>query len=89
MPTTRPRHVITETDEIAKALDQAAKRWPADRDSRTTLLRHLVDEGLRAVIDEQARKSAARRATVARTSGALSGAYGEDFLVELRREWPE
>src|ERR1019366_8168817 len=41
VPTTRPRHVITETDEIARAIDDAAKRWPEDRNSRARLLLHL------------------------------------------------
>lgn len=30
VPTTRRRHVITETDQMAQALDDAAARWPAD-----------------------------------------------------------
>ena len=28
VPTTRPRHQVTETDELAAALDEAAVRWP-------------------------------------------------------------
>ncbi|MDQ1744816.1 MAG: hypothetical protein QOE23_3155, partial [Pseudonocardiales bacterium] len=52
MPTTRPRHLITETDPVAKALDDAAKRWPEDRDSRAKLLLHLVEEGHHALIEE-------------------------------------
>jgi hypothetical protein len=28
MPTARPRHMITETDDITAALDAAARRWP-------------------------------------------------------------
>ncbi len=28
VPTTRPRHYVTETDELAAALDAAALRWP-------------------------------------------------------------
>ena len=27
VPTTRPRHAVTETDEIAEILDEAARRW--------------------------------------------------------------
>lgn len=30
-----------------------------------------------------------RRDAVARTSGALTGAYGPDYLTELRKDWPE
>ncbi len=28
MPTTRPRHPVTETDAIAEILDDAARKWP-------------------------------------------------------------
>lgn len=35
MITTRPRHTITTgTDHIAGMLDEAAERWPAERDER-------------------------------------------------------
>jgi hypothetical protein len=89
MPTTRPRHVITETEQIVRALDDAAKRWPADRDNRAKLLAHLVEEGHRAVVGELERDTSARRDAVARTSGALTGAYGDGYLADLREDWPE
>lgn len=88
MPTTRPRHVITETEQIARALDDAAKRWPGESDNRTALLRRLVDEGHRAVIEVQAKRQSHHRDAVARTSGALTGAYGPSYLKELREDWP-
>lgn len=28
MPTVRPRHAVTETEEIAQVLDEASRRWP-------------------------------------------------------------
>lgn len=89
MPTTRSRHVITETDQIVRALDDAARRWPADRGNRTKLLARLVEEGHRAVLRQRDRDAAARRAAVDRTSAALTGAYGEGYLAELREDWPE
>jgi hypothetical protein len=49
MPTTRPRLTITETDNIAAALDAAAARWP-DVSSRRELLLRLVEQG-REVIE--------------------------------------
>ncbi|MEP6462842.1 MAG: hypothetical protein ABJC62_05370 [Frankiaceae bacterium] len=88
MPTTRPRHLITETDEVARALDDAAKQWPTDR-SRAKLLLRLVEAGHRAVMDERAARVAERRAAIARTSGALTGAYGKNYLRDLREDWPE
>jgi hypothetical protein len=89
MPTTRPRHVITETDQIVRALDDAARRWPADRGNRTKLLARLVEEGHHAVLRQREHDAAARRAAVDRTSAALTGAYGDGYLAELREDWPE
>ena len=89
MPTTRPRHTITETDPIAHALDEAAKRWPEDSDNRTKLLLHLVDEGRRAVRQQRERAVAARREVILRTAGTLTGVYGENYLADLRKDRPE
>lgn len=89
MPTTRPRHVITETEDVARALDDAAKRWPEDRSSRKKLLLRLVREGHQVALVEQERQIAERREAVTRTSGALTGAYGDNYLAELREDWPE
>jgi hypothetical protein len=64
MPTTRPRHFVTETDDLAEALDEAARRWP--NLSRAQLLVRLALEGHRA---------ANRR----RTNGVVAGSrpYGQ------------
>ena len=89
MPTTRPRHVITETDDVARALDDAARRWPSERANRRKLLLRLMEEGHRAIGDHNESSGAARRAALARTSGALTGSYGADYLKDLRADWPE
>jgi len=88
MPTTRRRHLITETEQVALALDDAAKRWPAESGNRAKLLLHLVEEGHRAVVEHQESSLRERREAVARTSGALTGLYGTDYLDELRADWP-
>jgi hypothetical protein len=89
MPTTRRRHVITETDQIVRALDAAARRWPADSGNRAKLLARLVEEGHQAVVGQRERDANARRDAVARTSGVLTGVYGDGYLAELREDWPE
>ncbi|WP_145985226.1 hypothetical protein [Mycobacterium leprae] len=43
VPTTRPRYQVTETPQVAHALDQAAKRWPGE--PRSKLLRRLIEVG--------------------------------------------
>lgn len=87
MPTTRPRLVITETDEVAEALDAAAARWP-EVGSRRELLLLLVAQGRNAIEREQADDVELRRAAIRRTSGALTGAYEPEYLERLRDDWP-
>lgn len=89
MPTTRPRHLITESDELAAALDDAAQRWPEDRNSRAKLLVHLAEEGHRALIADTHHKRTQRLAAIRSTSGALTGTYGSRYLEQLREDWPE
>jgi hypothetical protein len=88
MPTTRPRHVITETDQVARALDDAAARWPEDHGSRAKLLLRLVEEGHRALVSRDVQRHAERRAAIERTSGVLNGVYEPDYLHQLREDWP-
>jgi hypothetical protein len=90
VPTDRPRQTITETDEIARALDAAAVRWPEDRDSRARarLLARLVREGHRATSDGLSSGAEDRREAIRAASGALTGVYTDDYLESLRRDWP-
>lgn len=81
--------MITETEQIMRALDDAARHWPADRGNRAKLLTRLVEEGHRAVVRQRDHDAAARRAAIDRTSAALTGAYGDDYLAEIREDWPE
>lgn len=86
MPTTRPRHFVTETDDLAAALDAAAVRWPEL--SRPQLLVRLALEGDRAAQQAHDERRRRRLAAVRQHSGILTGAYGADYLHKLREEWP-
>lgn len=81
--------MITETADVAKALDDAAKRWPEDSHDRRKLLLHLVEEGHRAALEQHETLVAERRRAVTRTGGALTGVYGPGYLDKLRQDWPE
>ncbi|MBK6870748.1 MAG: hypothetical protein IPG94_04930 [Kineosporiaceae bacterium] len=88
MPTTRPRHQVTETDELAAALDEAAVRWPGL--SRGQLITRLALEGAQAVVVRQRRHP--QRPTseaLRRHSGALTDVYPQGHLEALREDWPE
>ncbi|PRY59301.1 hypothetical protein BCF74_11038 [Knoellia remsis] len=89
MPTTKPRHAVTETPEVAAALEVAARRWPEDRDRPARLLRHLIEEGRRSVAPSVETRAAARREAARRLSGKYEGMFGPSYLDDLRGEWPE
>ena len=85
MPTTRARHFVTETDDLADALDEAERRWPGL--SRLQLLVRLALEGHHAA--QRAHDDRRRRLEAVRHhSGSLTGAYGPGYLKNLGEEWP-
>ncbi len=84
MPTTRVRHTVTETDEIAEALDSAALAWPELRGDRGALLRKLVQAGRSSLPVEGGIHSVVHGA-----AGAATGVYPGDARAILLAEWPE
>jgi hypothetical protein len=89
VPTTRPRHVITETDALAAALDEAARRWPEDARSRSRLLLRLIEIGRTQLVGERENEIEDRRRAIRETSGILAGAYPAGYLEDLRRDWAQ
>lgn len=86
MPTTRARHFVTETNDLAAALDAAARRWPGL--TRPQLLVRLALEGDRAARQADEERRRRRLAVVRQYTGMLTGAYGPDYLRKVREEWP-
>jgi hypothetical protein len=87
VPTARPRHQITETPAVARALDLAARRWPEERRSR--LVVRLIEEGGRMLEDGERERVRTRREAVRASSGKYADAYPVGYLAELREDWPE
>lgn len=87
VPTSRPRHQVTETDELAAALDEAAVRWPGL--SRGQLITRLALEGHRAVVVRQRQHRTARLEALRRHGGALTDVYPQGYVDSLREDWPE
>ncbi len=86
MPTTRQRYQVTETPELARALDRAARRWPGE--PRSKLLLRLIDVGDDTLKHELLAKDESHHAAVTASSGRYAGAFGPDYLRELRADWP-
>lgn len=87
MPTARPRHFVTETDEVAEALNRAAERWPGL--SRSQLLVRLALEADRAAAERLEARRLRRREAITDLSGCLTGVYERGYLDALRQDWPE
>jgi hypothetical protein len=89
MPTVHRRHAVTETEDIAAALDVARNAWPDLADKPAALLRELILAGEQALESRRRHASQGRRKTIEQTSGALTGVYGPGYLEEVRQDWPE
>ena len=86
MPTARPRHQVTETPAVARAIDRAAARWPGE--PRSKLLLRLVDIGSETLEHRKQHDAGVHRAAVTASSGAYPDAFGPGYLDELRKDWP-
>ena len=84
MPTARPRHQITETDDIAAALDLAADRWPDE--SRSDLMRRLVLAGAQALAESPIERALAVEAALS-SLAELGDCYPPGYLDRLRANW--
>lgn len=89
MPTIHRRHAVTETEDIAAALDVARNAWPELADKPGALLRRLILAGEEALEARRCGAVEGRREAIERTSGTLTGVYGSEYLEEVRQDWPE
>lgn len=92
MPTIRPRHTLTETDEITRALHEAAEVWPEDRDRPRRLLLRLIRAGWASVREERIEREAERRERIEQRLAAAERLVGTlrfapDHLERLREDW--
>lgn len=84
MPTARRRYQVTETESVGRALDEAAKRWPGE--SRSRLMLRVINAGGEVVAQQAVIQR--RRDAVRRVAGSYMDAYGSDYLIKLRDDWP-
>ena len=89
MPTLRNRHMITESDALAKAIDDAARLWPEIADERAELLRRLLDRGIQSVEAEFQEQMESRRKAITEVVGSLPGVWPKNWREEIRAGWPE
>jgi hypothetical protein len=78
MPTTRPRHAITETPDVGEILDEAARRW-GER-PRGKLIQLILEDWAAG-----GRAPSARAAARARLEGSMPGTAG---AYDRHEDWP-
>jgi len=81
--------MITETDEIAGAIDAAAVLWPEDKKNRAELLRRLIAEAHTSIDARVNDRVAARRKAILEGAGKFEGMWPPNWREELRDDWPE
>ena len=78
MPTTRPRHPVTETEEIAVILDEAALRW---NDAPRSKL-------IRLIILDWAADGRSPTSRAAAREGLVGSLPGSAALYDRAEDWP-
>lgn len=91
MPTKKPRHTITGSDEIERALRRQRSRFPSGT-SDSTILCALIVEGDAAIAreeDGEAERESRRLAAAARLAARFRRPEGFDYaaLVEASERW--
>ncbi len=84
VPTTRPRHQITETDDIALAVDLGCRTWP--HDSRSDVMRRLILMGAERISESPVERALEIEGALAALSN-LADDYPPGYLVDLRGDW--
>jgi len=86
MPTTRPRHAITESEAVTHALDVARRRWPGEPTSR--LLARLIEEGASSV-EQQSSALDREHELAVQDLTRLARYYPDGYLDDVRAGWDE
>lgn len=75
--------MITETDEIARALDAAALRWPELADERAELIRRLIAGAEGAEAEQERKRLELKREAILANAGGLEGVWPKNWRDEL------
>ena len=85
MPTTLPRHTITETSDVKTWLDEAARTWP-DAQSRSDLIKRLMERGYESVAQQEEDLVERRRRAIRAASGSLPGVWPSGWYEQYKQE---
>jgi hypothetical protein len=88
MPTARARHMVTESDHIANALDIASTLWPDAQGERGELLRRIIALGIADVENATSLRMRERADRVAYAAGSMNNVWGDEWRESRDAEWP-
>jgi NAD-dependent DNA ligase len=80
--------MITETDQLATALNQAANLWPELSGQRTLLLRKILEVGIESIGEDTAKLTDARLANIQKLAGSMDDVWPSNWKEELAEDWP-
>ena len=84
VPTTRPRHQVTETDDIAAAVEAGLQEWPEL--SRSDVIRELILKGAEALNLTAVERVLAVELALKELT-ALNVHYPQGYLEDVRKDW--
>ena len=88
MPTTRLRHMITETDLISAAVDKGAAAWPELQGNRTQILKRLIEVGSVAIDSDKSQRIANRLEAIESATKIFKDVWPENWRDEMNDQWP-
>lgn len=82
MPTTLPRHSVTETPDVADLLEAGRAKWPDDPPAK--LLIHLAAEGVERIMRDPEVSRARRRRALENLSHTHPWPQSDDYIDRMR-----
>jgi hypothetical protein len=86
--TTRRIHIITETDQVSDAIDNAARIWPELSAQRTLLLGKILEAGIETVKTRACGNTRVRLANVQDLADSMESVWPTHWKNEFANDWP-
>jgi hypothetical protein len=80
--------MITETDQVAKALEVAAQAWPEYSGDKSTLIKLLLAKGKESLESQNSAQTDSRLRAIQDASSQFVGVWPTTWQDEVRGEWP-
>jgi len=85
MPTTKPRIQVTETEELARALEVAEELWPGE--SKSVQVCRLASLGAESAVEATTRRALEIRKLMDEFHKTMGDSFAGLTLGEVRKAW--